>query len=128
MPVGNRKSDDRAANEKEKEHFEESLHCRCMEAAHQGLGCLRRRFFPAFGLCRAISWRIKPDTELFAGFKIWDVFLGDFDLVACARIAAHAGWPVLDRERAEPAQLDPVAASQRVCDLLENHVDDFFDI
>ena len=129
MPVGNRKSRDRAANEKEKEDFQESFHRFCKEADRRGLGSLlRRRLFRAFGLSRAISWRVKPDTKLFAGLKIGDVFLRDRDLIACARIAAHAGWPVLDRKRPETAQLDAIAARQRGRDLVEDRGDDALDI
>src|SRR5215471_9812900 len=47
---------------------------------------------------------------------------------AGARIAAGAGRSVLDREGAETAQLDPVAARERVDDLAEDRVDDVLDI
>jgi hypothetical protein len=47
---------------------------------------------------------------------------------AGAWIAAGAGRTVLDRERAETAQLDAVAARQRRDDLIEDRVDYVLDI
>ena len=56
------------------------------------------------------------------------VFLADIDLLAGAWIAADAGRPVLHREGAEAAQLDPVATRHGVADLIEDGVDDVLDI
>ena len=47
---------------------------------------------------------------------------------AGARIAAGARRTVLDREGAEAAQLDTVAARQRGGDLVEDGVDDVLDV
>ena len=45
-----------------------------------------------------------------------------------APVAAGAGRTVLDREGAEAAQLDPVAARECVDDLAKDGVDDIFDV
>src|SRR5215213_5596103 len=47
---------------------------------------------------------------------------------AGARVAPGAGRPILDREGAEAAQLDPVAARHRGDDLVEDRVDDVLDV
>ena len=47
---------------------------------------------------------------------------------AGARIAAGPRGAVLDRERAETAQLDPVATRQGGDDLVEDRVDDVLDV
>ena len=45
-----------------------------------------------------------------------------------ARIAAGPRAPPLDGERTEAAQLHPVAAPQRLGDLVEDRIDDILDI
>src|SRR5205823_6030856 len=67
---------------------------------------------------------IQAVAQLLAGLEERDVLLRDRDAVASARVAADAGVAALHRERAETAQLDPVAACQRGGDLVENGVDD----
>ena len=47
---------------------------------------------------------------------------------AGARIAARARRTMLHRERAESAQLDPIAARQRSDDLIENRIHNVLDI
>ena len=47
---------------------------------------------------------------------------------AGARVAADARRAMLDREGAEAAQLDPIAARQRLDDLVEDDVDDALDV
>ena len=56
------------------------------------------------------------------------MLLGDLDAVAGARVAANARVTALDRERAEAAQFDAVAARQGRGDLIENRRDDDLDI
>ncbi len=49
-------------------------------------------------------------------------------MVAGARIAAEPRLALFDRESAKAAQFNPVAARQRLCDLVENGVDDILDV
>src|SRR5580658_8002155 len=71
---------------------------------------------------------IEALAHFLAGFEERRELLGDRHLVAGARIAAGAGLTLLGRERAEAAQLDALAPSQRVGDLAENGVDDGLDV
>src|SRR5262249_46038264 len=63
-----------------------------------------------------------------AGLEERHGFLVDRDARAGARVAAFARRPLLDRERPEAAQLDPVAARQGSGDLAQDGVDDILDI
>src|ERR1700686_3385501 len=75
---------------------------------------------------RGSTWvrAIKPLAHFLAGLEERHAFLVDGDMGAGARIAAGARRALLHRERAEAAQLDPVAARHRRDDLVENGVDD----
>src|SRR5579875_1239982 len=53
---------------------------------------------------------------------------GDAHAGAGARVAPDPGVAMLDREGAEPAQLDAIAARQRLGDLVEDRGDDDLDI
>src|SRR5580704_1351386 len=81
---------------------------------------------------RAVSagWllMIQPVAQLLAGLEERDVLLADVDAVAGARVAADSGVAAFDRERAEAAQLYPVAARQRRRDLVEDRGDDDLDV
>src|ERR1700720_2485270 len=63
---------------------------------------------------------VEPLAHFLAGLEERHRLLLHRDLRAGARIAAGAGRTVLDREGAEAAQLDPVAARHRRDDLPEN--------
>ena len=45
-----------------------------------------------------------------------------------ARVAAGAGWPVLDRKGTKAAQFDAVALRHRAGDLTEDRVDDILNV
>jgi hypothetical protein len=72
---------------------------------------------------RARLLLLQPIAQLLASLEKWNVFLGDLDAVASARIAADPGVPPPDREGAEPAQFDAVATGQGGGDLVENRGD-----
>src|SRR4051812_37783608 len=57
---------------------------------------------------------IEALAQLFAGLEKGDPFFLDEDGIACARVAAGARRAVFYRKSAEAAQLDAVAASQRI--------------
>ena len=71
---------------------------------------------------------IEPFAKLLAGLVEGDVLLADVDANASARVAAFARVAPLHRERAEAAELDPVAARQSLSDLLEDRTDDPLDV
>ena len=71
---------------------------------------------------------VEPQPHFLAGLEDRDDLFGDRHGFARARIAAGAGIPLLDRERAEAAQFDPVASRQGVGDRVENRVDDVLDV
>ena len=56
------------------------------------------------------------------------MLLVDGDMSAGTRVAAGARRTILDREGAEAAQLDPIAARERIDDLAEDRVDDILDV
>jgi len=67
--------------------------------------------------------RLQPVTKLLAGFEEGDVFFADRDAFAGTWVARAARVALLDREHAETAQLDPVAAQQCCSDLPKNRAD-----
>src|SRR5688572_23813596 len=67
-------------------------------------------------------------AQLFAGLEEGDAFLGDIHRGTGPRIAPGARAPALDRERAEAAQLYPVAARQGTGDFVEDRRNDPFDV
>src|SRR5690606_32615040 len=71
---------------------------------------------------------VQPLADFLAGLELGDVFLAHVDLFAGAWIAAHARRAVLDRKGPETAQFHPSATGQGIADLVENGVDDIFDI
>src|SRR5580700_3356883 len=71
---------------------------------------------------------VQPVAQLLAGLEERDVLLADVDAVAGARVAADSGVAAFDRERAEAAQLYPVAARQRRRNLVEDRGDDDLDV
>src|SRR5438105_5654374 len=71
---------------------------------------------------------VQPVAQLLAGLEERDVLFRDLDAVASARVAPDAGIAALDREGAEAAQLDPIAARQGRADLVEDGGDDDLDI
>src|SRR4029453_17914200 len=75
----------------------------------QQLTLLRRRF----------GWAVQTLAHFLAGLEKRHRFLLNRDMGAGARIAPHAGGTILDREGAEAAQLDPVAARHGGHDLTE---------
>src|SRR5918995_1430109 len=66
--------------------------------------------------------RVEADAHLLAGLEHGNHLLVDRDGLPRARVAAGPGIPLLDREGAESAQLDAVAARQRVGDRVEDRV------
>jgi len=66
---------------------------------------------------------IEPVVQLPAGPKERMALFFYRDAVAGSRIAPDVGGAPFDRERAEAAQLDPVATRQRGCDLVEDRGD-----
>src|SRR3979411_2150951 len=74
------------------------------------------------------AFAVQPFTHFLAGLEKRDTLLIARHMRAGARIAAGAVRTVLHRERAETAQLDPVAARQGGDDLIENRVHNVLDI
>src|SRR4051794_7019497 len=72
--------------------------------------------------------QVQAIAQLLAGLEKRHMLFGDLDAVAGARIAAHPGIAALDREGAETAQLDPVAAGQGGGDLVKDRGDDDLDV
>src|SRR5829696_5268255 len=64
------------------------------------------------------AFAVQPFAHFLAGLEERDALLVDRHMRAGARIAAGAGGAMLDRERAETAQFDPVAARQGGHDLI----------
>jgi hypothetical protein len=60
-------------------------------------------------LSAAPIMRLQSVVEHLASLEEWNVLLADRDTVAGARVAAYARVMLPDRERAETAQLDPIA-------------------
>ena len=71
---------------------------------------------------------IEPVAQFLAGFKERHMLFGNFDGLAGTRIAACSGRALLDGESARATQLDPFALGQRCRDLIENRIDDAFDV
>jgi len=71
---------------------------------------------------------VKPLAHFLARLEERDALLIDRHMGAGTRIASGAGGAMLDRERAEAAQLDTVAARERSNDLIEDRVHDILDI
>src|SRR6516162_3546259 len=67
-------------------------------------------------------------AHFLARLKERDTFLIDRNMRARPRIAPGACRAVLDRKRAEAAQLDPVAPRQRSNNLIEDRIHDILDI
>src|SRR5215468_7304891 len=80
------------------------------------------------GMTSARLTLVQPLTHFLAGLEERHRLLVDRDMRAGARVAAGAGGAILDRERAEAAQLDPIAARHGGGDLAEDGVDDVFDV
>src|SRR5437764_13952867 len=72
--------------------------------------------------------QVQAVAQLLAGLEKRHMLFGDLDAVAGARIAAHPGIAALDREGAETAQFDAVAAGQRRGDLVKDRSDDNLDV
>src|ERR1700750_261962 len=71
---------------------------------------------------------VEPLAHFLARLEERDALLIDRHVSAGARIAAGARRTVLHRERAETAQLDPIAARERRNDLIKDRVHDILDI
>src|SRR4030095_789602 len=75
-----------------------------------------------FGLGLTLIRNQRP--QLFAGLEDGNRTRSDFDRIAGAGIARHAGLPPADLEGAESAHLDVVLPLERVLDGLEESIDD----
>ena len=73
-----------------------------------------------------VAWQ--PFAQFLAGLEERNALLVDGDMGTGARIAPGARGTVLDRESAEAAQLDAVAACKCRYDLLENRIHNILDI
>src|SRR5579883_452162 len=82
----------------------------------------------ATGLCLRSRPLVEPLAQLLAGLEKRNVLFTDLDAFAGAGVAAHPRAAPFDRERAETAQLDPVAARQGGRDLVKNGGNDAFDV
>src|SRR5262249_4677385 len=67
-------------------------------------------------------------AHFLAGLEERHALLLDGDVRSRARIASGPGRAMLDRKRAEAAQLDAVAPGQRRNDLAQDGVDDVLDV
>src|ERR1051325_1083080 len=84
--------------------------------------CRPRNQAALFGSVRSAGL-IQAVAQLLAGLEERDVLLGNLDAVAGAGVAPDPCVAPLDRNRAEPAQLDPVPARQGSGDLGEDRGD-----
>src|SRR5262249_25086025 len=73
---------------------------------------------------RRVGLPVDELLQLLAWLEVRDLFRRDVHLVAGLRVAPLAGLPAPQPEAAEPAQLDLLAAVERVDDALEDRVDD----
>src|SRR5258706_333362 len=71
---------------------------------------------------------VQAFPELLAGLEERHELLLDWNRCPGARVAPLPRRSILDRERPEAAQLDPVAARQRAHDLIEDDIDDALDV
>src|SRR5208282_3076631 len=71
---------------------------------------------------------VEPLAQLLAGLEEGNVLFADLHAFPGTRVATHARAAPLDRESAEAAQLDPVAARQGRRDLVEDGGNDAFDV
>src|SRR5436309_9059487 len=74
------------------------------------------------------AFAVEALAHFLAGLEKRNALLLDGDVRPGARITPGAGRPVLDRESAEAAQLDAIAAGERGDDLAEDGIDDVLDI
>ena len=82
------------------------------------------RALSTFGVARPIE----PLAHFLAGLEERNAFLIDRHMSAGARIAARACRSFLHRKCAETAQLDAVAVRHGRNDLVEDGIDDVFDV
>ena len=75
-----------------------------------------------------IGARVQALAQLLAGLEEGNPLFLDEHAVAGARITAGTRRPVFHRKRAETTKFDPVSARQGICNLIENGIDDIFDI
>lgn len=76
----------------------------------------------------ALAVRIEPVAELLAGFEKRHPLFLDIDALARTRVAAAARRSILYGEGAKTAELDPVALSQCVGDLVKDGTNDVFHV
>src|SRR5258708_39321346 len=76
----------------------------------------------------ALGFLVQPVAQVLAGLEVGHALGSDGDLLAGARIAAGARLALLDREGAEAAQLDAIAARQGLGDLVKDRGADPLDI
>jgi hypothetical protein len=123
MMVGEGKTEKDDGAESEDGDFKEANHTSLISSTCRA---------PARAMTAKILKRVGGAIETLAHFltslKERRQFLGDRNLVAGARIAASAGLPLFGRERAKAAQLDALAARERICDLAENCVNDILNV
>src|SRR5918993_4527896 len=79
-------------------------------------------------ICPSSVENVEALAQLFAGLEIGHDLVRHRHLVPGARVAPDPLAPRPDRERAEAAKLDPVAARQSRADLLEHGGDDPLDV
>src|SRR5687768_573309 len=76
--------------------------------------------------CRYVRVAVDQLLQLLARLEVGDLLRRHVHLVPRLRVAALARLPAAQPEAAESAQLDLLAAMQRVDDALEDRVDDDF--
>src|SRR5436309_4857113 len=74
------------------------------------------------------AFAVEALAHFLAGLEKRNALLLDGDVRPGARITPGAGRPVLDRESAEAAQLDAIAAGERGDDLAQDGIDDVLDV
>src|SRR6187402_625314 len=84
------------------------------------------------GLVAALRFRgtifVEALAHFLAGLEEGHALLVDRDMLTGTRVAAGSGGAMLDRERAEPTQLDPVALGHRRGDLAQDGVVDVLNV
>src|SRR3984957_4716680 len=116
--------DNRAKNENG--DFQETNHTSLIPRLAELLRVQARAMVPT--ILKRIRVAIETLAHFFSGLEERRQLFSDGNLVARSGIAAGARPTLLRRERAETAQLDALAARERICDLAENCVDDVLNV
>jgi len=77
---------------------------------------------------RSLYRPVQPPVQLSANLERRQAPRPHADWDACTRVARGPRLALLHREDAKAAQLDPISTHERVCNLIEHKVQNFFDL